>query len=268
MEWWIVLLIIFGSLIFLMGTGMPVAFCFLLLCIVGAWLLMGGTSGLEQLNLSMYDSVAVFTMLPLPLFILMGDVLFYSGIAPFMIEALDNWLGRLPGRLSLLAVVAGTLLSTLTGASMATVAILGSTLVPEMEKRGYKKTMSLGPILGSSGLAILIPPSGLAVLLATIGKFSVGKFLIAIIPAGLLLAAIFAGYIILRCYLQPSLAPPYQVQNISLSKKLIDTGRYICPVVIVIFLVIGVMIMGIATPTEAAATGALGCFFSRHIWKI
>ncbi len=260
MDWPIVLLIIFGSLIVVMVTGLPVAFCFIAIDIVGALWFWGGTSGLEQLILSFFDSVATFTYIPLPLFILMGEVLFHSGVAPLMMEAVDKWLGRVPGRLSLLAVASGTLLATLTGASMASVAMLGSTLVPEMEKRGYKKPMTLGPIMGSGGLAVMIPPSGLAVLIGALGEISIGRILMAIIMPGLLMAVIFAAYIILRCKLQPSLAPMYDVKSVPLKEKTIATVRYILPIGLVIFLVIGIMFLGVATPSEAAATGAIGTF--------
>jgi tripartite ATP-independent transporter DctM subunit len=266
MEWWLILIIIFGGLLFLMMTGLPVAFCFLLICLAGTYLLWGGSSGIEQLILSLQNSVTSFILLPIPLFILMGDVMFHSGIAPKMISVLDQWLGRIPGRLSLLAVGSGTLLSVLTGTSMATVAILGSALVPEMDKKGYSREMSLGPILGSGGLAIMIPPSGLAVLVATLSEISVAKFLIAIIMPGLLLAVVCAGYIMVRCGFQPSLAPPYKVTQISLKNKLFDTVRYIFPIGIVIFLVIGVILLGLATPTEAAATGAIGCFILAAVY--
>lgn len=267
MEWWAILLTIFGGLIVLMATGLPVAFCFLLICIIGVYILWNGTAGLEQLILSFHLSVATWAMLPLPLFILMGDVMFHSNIAPRMIDALDKWVGKFPGRLSLLAVGAGTLLSCLTGASMASVAMLGSALTPEMEKRGYNKEMSLGPILGSGGLAIMVPPSGLAVLVATLAKFSIGKFLIAIIIPGLLMALLFAAYIIIKCTLQPSIAPPYEVEKTSLSDKLLSTIRYILPIGIVVFLVVGVILLGIATPTEAAATGTIGCLILAAIYK-
>jgi len=236
-----------------------VAFCFLLVNLVAAWLFWG-ISGPDQLILSIRQSVVTFGLLPLPLFILMGTVMFHSGIAPLMIDAVDRWLGALPGRLALLAVLGGTLLSTLSGASIASVAILGSSLVPEMEKRGYKSSMSLGPILGSGGLAIMIPPSGLAVLLGSIGEISIGKILIAIVIPGLLMALFYGAYIIVRCALQPHLAPPYVTPPISLMQKIIPTVRYVLPIGIVIFCVVGVIFLGMATPTEAAATGVLGSF--------
>ncbi len=256
-----------------MATGMPVFVSFMIVNVIGAFIFLGGEPGLVQLAINLKSGVTTFTLLALPLFILMGEVLFHSGIAPYMLGALDKLLGRLPGRLGLLAVAGGTLLSTLTGASMGSVAILGSTLVPEMEKRGYKKPMSLGPILGSGGLAIMIPPSGLAVLFGAIGEISIGRILIAIILPGLLMAVLYAAYIIGRCQLQPSIAPTYAVIPPSFSDKFMSTVKYILPIGFIIFMVLGLIFLGIATPTEAAATGAIGTFilaaaYRRLNWQV
>jgi len=272
LEWQLVLLLIFGSLMILMATGMPVAFCFMFINLVGMYVFFGLT-GLEQLIISMYRTLNTFILLPIPLFILMGEVLFHSGIAPVLIKTLDKWLGRLPGRLSLLAVAAGTLFSTLTGTSLASVAMLGSVLVPEMEQQGYKKSMTLGPILGSGGLAMMIPPSALAVLCGAIAEISIGKILIAIIIPGLVMAAIYAAYIIARCWLQPSIAPTYVVPPIPLSEKLLATARYVLPQGVVIFLCIGVIFLGVTTPSEAAATGSIGTIilalcYRRLNWEV
>ncbi|MBI4187269.1 MAG: TRAP transporter large permease subunit [Chloroflexi bacterium] len=273
MEWWLTFIIIFGSLILLMLAGLPIAFCFMLINVVGVLVWWGGTGGLHQLVSSIFSSLAVFALLPLLLFILMGEVMYHSQTVPAMIEALDKWLGRLPGRLGLLSVGAGTLLGALTGNTMAAAAMLGSTLVPEMERRGYQKPMSLGPILGSAGLSAMIPPSGLAVLLGFLGQISIGKLLMAIIVPGLLMAGLYAAYIITRCKLQPYLAPPYVTPPTSLVKKLLPTMRHILPIGIVVFLVIGVIILGVATPSEAAASGAVGTFVLAAIqgkfgWKL
>ena len=267
MEWQIALLLFFGSLVFLLALGMPVAFSFLLVNIVFMFLFWGGQVGLEQLVESLFVSVASFTLLPIPLFILMGEVMFRSDVAPRMMDTLDKWLGRLPGRLGLLAVSGGTMFATLSGASMASTAVLGSVLVPEMEKRGYKKPMSLGPILGSGGLAIMIPPSNLAVLLGAVGEISVGRILIAIIIPGLLMAILYATYIIMRCRLQPSIAPAYDIIPPSLSDKLISTVRYVLPLGFIVFLVVGFIFLGVATPSEAAATGALGTFILAAFYR-
>ena len=249
-----------------MATGLPVAFCFLLLNLVGAYIFFGGPVGVQMLIRSMYSSLATFTLLPLPLFILMGELMFSSGIGLRVVDIVDKWLGRMPGRLAMIAVGAGTLLSTLTGASVGSVAILGDVLVPEMEKRGYKKAMSLGPILGSGGLAVMIPPSALAILLGAIGQISIGKLLMAIIMPGVLMAALYAAYVIGRCKLQPSIAPTYEVPHIPLSQKLMSTIRYLLPMGLVIFLVVGVILLGIATPSEAAASGSVGVFILAAIY--
>ncbi len=258
MEWQLWLLIIFGILLILMLTGMPIALCFFVVNIFGMYFFFGGLMGLQNLVDSVYTSLNSFILLPIPLFILMGDIMFQSGIAPTLIEVIGKWMGRLPGRLALLAVAAGTLLSTLTGTSIASVAMLGSTLVPEMEARGYKKSMSLGPILGSGGLAMLIPPSALAVLCGAIGEISISGILIGIIFPGLLVAGLMATYIITRCTLQPELAPIYEVKKIPLSEKLRETAKYVLPQGFIIFAVIGLMFIGIASPSEAAACGAVG----------
>ena len=138
--------------------------------------------------------------------------------------------------------------------------MLGKALVPEMEKRGYKKSMSLGPILGSGGLAIMIPPSGLAIVLSVIAELSIGKMLMAIIIPGIIMAILYAGYIIIRVWVQPSVALPYDVKHVPLSEKLMASVKYVLPVGVIIFLVVGVIFLGIATPTEAAACGAIGMF--------
>lgn len=267
MDWPIVILIIFGSLVVLMATGVPVAIAFMVINLFGVYLLWGGGVGLEQLILSMAGSVSTFALVAIPLFVLMGDILFNANIGPNMMDAIDKWIGRLPGRLSFIAVAAGTLFSALTGASMASVAMLGSVLIPEMEKRGYKKQMTIGPILGSSGLAIMIPPSSLAVLLGAIGEISVGRVLMAIIIPGLLMAVLYAAYILIRSGIQPHLAPPYAVGRVPWSERFVALAKHILPAGIVVFMVIGVMLLGVATPSEAAATGTLGMFILAFLYR-
>ena len=184
-----------------------------------------------------------------------------------MIDTVDKWIGRLPGRLSLVAVGGGTLFATLSGSGMASCAMLGSTLLPDMKKRGYKTAMSLGPIMGSAGLAIMIPPSSMGVLVATIGKFSVGKLLVAIVIPGLMMAVTYAAYILIRARLQPNLAPVYETPAVSLSNKLISSVKYILPLAFIIFLVLGVIFLGIATPSESAALGCVGSFILAACYK-
>ncbi|MEW5920842.1 MAG: TRAP transporter large permease subunit [Bacillota bacterium] len=259
MEWWLILLLIIGVFLVLVSIGLPVAFTFMAINLLGVYILWGGTSGFLQLVQSIYSSVILFSLLPVPLFVLMGEIMFQSGVGVRMIEALDKWIGRVPGRLSLLAIAGGTVFSALSGSAMASAAMLGSVLVPEMRKRGYQNAMSIGPIVGSGGLAIMIPPSALAVLLATLARISIGDFLMAIIFPGILMAFLYTTYVVVRCYLQPHLAPSYNVEAVSLLEKIVSTVKYILPLGLVIFLVIGLIILGVATPTESAALGTLGC---------
>src|SRR5688572_1738617 len=126
MEWWAAFLLIMGAFLLLVMAGLPVVFAFFGVNVVFLLIFMG-EAGLELMIDSIYGSLTVFTLLPITLFILMGEVLFRSGIALKMIDTIDQWLGNLPGRLSLLAVASGTLLATLSGASIGTTAMLGST---------------------------------------------------------------------------------------------------------------------------------------------
>lgn len=256
MEWYTVIALILGPLILLMAAGLPVAFAFLAVNLAGSYILMGGVAGTEQLVINTADALSSFTLVPIALFMIMGEAMFQSRIATDLMDTLDKWFGRLRGRLALMAVGGGVLFSTLTGNSMGSIALLGSSLTPEMERRGYKKPMSLGPILGSSGLAIMIPPSSLAVVLGVVADLSIGKILIGIIVPGLLMAVLYVIYIVGRCTLQPHLAPAFDVPSVPLADKMSATARNILPLAVVVFAVVGVIFLGLATPSEAAATGA------------
>lgn len=255
MEWWVFLSLFFSGLVALMLLGVPVAIAFMLANMVGAFFMWGGIAGLNQLVLSVESSISTFMLVPIPMFILMGTIMYHSGIAPRMIQTLDNWIGFVAGRLAVVTVGAGAVLATLTGVAMGSVAMLGSTLTPEMEKRGYAKSMSIGPVLGSGALAILIPPSTLAIVLASVGGFSIAKTLVAIIVPGILLAIMYVLYIVIRATLQPELAPPYEIPVIPFKNKLRDTLKYLVPPIFIVVTTIGLIFMGTATPTESAAIG-------------
>lgn len=260
MEWWVAFLIIMGSLFVLMFIGMPVAFTFLVVNVVGGYIFFAGIPGMLQLVIQISESLSTFTLVPVAIFLVMGEIMFHSGIGTDLLDALDKWFGSIKGRLALMAVGGGVLFSALTGNSMGSVALLGSSLVPEMEKRGYGKPMSLGPILGSGGLAIMIPPSGLAVLLGVVAELSIGSILIAIILPGILMAVLYAIYIIGRCAVDPKVAPSFAVEKVFWPEKLRVMVIHIFPVGFIIFMVVGVIFAGLATPSESAASGALGTF--------
>ncbi|MGB9886424.1 MAG: TRAP transporter large permease [Moorellales bacterium] len=273
MDWPVVMALMFGALIALMLTGMPIAFSFLLTCIIGALLFWGGSVGLYQLAMGVFSSVTNFSLLPVPLFILMGNIIFASGIGARVVEAIDKLLGRMPGRLSILTIASGTVLGAMIGISGGSISVLGRTLLPEMVRRGYDRSLTLGPIVGTGILAIMIPPSALAVFLAAMGGTSAGDLLIAIVLPGLTIAALSIGYIVLRCLFNPALAPPYEVQTISPHEKLVVVFRDLLPLAFIIFSVTGVIFLGICTPSEAAALGALACYllaacYKRLTWEV
>jgi len=267
MEWWVALSLMLGTMVVLMVSGIPVAVAFLLVDLVGAMLFLGGEPGITQLVLNMAESLSSFSLLPVPLFVLMGEVMFHSKLGFRALDVTDQWIGRIPGRLSLLAILGGALFSTMSGSTLATTAILGSMLVPDMEKRGYSKTMAIGPIMGSGGLSMLIPPSALAILLAALNQISVGGLLIAGILPGFLMAFFYAGYVVVRCLLQPHLAPNYKVDPVPFKEKLRGTVIHVVPLGMIIFLVIGLIFLGVATPSEAAALGAMGTIVLAYAYR-
>ncbi len=266
MEWWIVLIIITGFLLGLFLTGLPVAFAFLTLNIVGVYIWMGGGKALHLVAAIVPSNIGVFSMVAVPLFILMGEILFQTGLAGIMVTAVGKWVGRVRGSLSIVAVVAGVVFGMMSGSSMSGVAVLGSTLVPEMRSRGYSKEMSIGPILGAGGLAMIIPPSMLAVLVAILAKVPVGDTLIGGIIPGLILAGLYATYILVRGQLQPHLAPAFAPERVTRGDK-IKSLSVIFPVATIVFLVLGLIFLGVTTPSEAAATGAIGAFLLAFIYR-
>ena len=267
MEWWLLLIVIFGGAMLLLAKGMPVAFAFVLINILGVLFLQGGGAAFNSLARNMFQSVHSFTLLPIPLFVLMGEILWHSGVALRAIDALDKLLGRLPGRLSILTVVSGTVFSSLSGSTVANTAVLGTVLLPDMERRGYRRPMSIGPILASGGLAMIVPPSGLAVILAAIGKLSIGRILIGALIPGLIMATLYLAYILIRCRMNPELTPAYEVDPVPLRERILGLLFYLAPLGIIVFLVTGVIVVGVATPTEAAALGCFGSFLVAALYR-
>jgi tripartite ATP-independent transporter DctM subunit len=267
MEWWVILLVFIGALLLLLATGIPVAFAFFFINIVGAIIFLDGAVGLRQMILSIFSGLTSFTLAPVPLFVFMGEILFHSGMAVRTLDVLDKWMGRLPGRLSLLTVAGGTIFSNLSGSTMANTAMLGSLLVPEMTRRGYSKSMTLGPILGTGGIAMIIPPSAIAIILGTLSRVSIGSLLLAGIIPGLLMALLYGVYIVFRCTANPSLAPSYQVSAVPLAEKLSAFLKYVLPLTSIVFLVVGLIFLGVATPTEAAAMGSVGSLVLAALYK-
>lgn len=268
MAWYEALVFLLSVVLFLMLIGVPVAFAFIGANIVGALYFMGGSSGITQILSNGFGGLSNFNLVPIPLFLLMGELFFRTGLGMRIFGAIDQLMGRVPGRLSYVTVVGGTAFSTLSGSSMGSTALLGSLLVPEMERRGYKKYMSIGPILGTGGLAIIIPPSAIAVLLATLAKVDIGDVLIGGVVPGLLLATLYMVTIWIKTKIDPDAAPAYDVAIIPITEKIKTFALNILPMLSIIIMIVVMMLTGFATPSESAAFGALGIIILASLFRV
>ena len=257
MSWQMASLLLLGGSTILLFIGMPVAFSFIAINLIGAVLFLGGDAGLHQLLRNSSAAVLNFSLTPIPLFILMGEVLFHTGLAIKVIAAVERLIRQVPGRLAVVAVVAGTVFSAISGSTIATTAMLGSLMLPIMLGRGYHPTMATGPIMAIGAVDMLIPPSALTVLLGSLSGISISKLLIGGVVPGLILSVAFVVYIIARVSADPTLAPATPIDELSGWARFDPLVRYVLPLVSIFVVVIGAMSGGIATPTESAALGVL-----------
>lgn len=257
MSWQAGAVLLLGGSTVLLFVGMPVAFAFLAINLVGAMLYLGGAVGIEQIVRNSVVSVANFSLTPIPLFVLMGEILFHTGLALKVIEGIERLIRQVPGRLAVVAVVAGTVFSAISGSTIATTAMLGSLMLPVMLSRGYQPAMATGPIMAIGAVDMLIPPSALTVLLGSLSGISISKLLIGGVVPGLMLSVAFVAYIVVRVMINPSLAPATPVEERHGWAKYRLLVLYVIPLISIFVVVIGAMSGGIATPTESAALGAI-----------
>jgi len=271
MDWSLILLLMLGGLTLLLATGLPVAFAFIAVNIAGAWFILGGENGLIQMARNATQSVSNFQLAPIPLFILMGEILFQTRVAHRAIDAIERIVAPVPGRMSVVTVFGGTIFAALSGSTIANTAMLGSTLLPNMLRRGYHPTLAMGPIMASGAIAMLIPPSALAVLLGSLAGMSISKLLIAGIVPALMLAGLFTAMIVTACTIRPDLAPSDDQPEMSLSERWKPFVVYVLPLSAIFAIVIGSLFAGLATPTESAALGcmaAIGAGFAYRAMRI
>jgi tripartite ATP-independent transporter DctM subunit len=299
MEWYFALALLLGTVCTAMFLGLPVAFAFFAANVLGTALFIYGDIGLMLMPMEFHNAIK-FTLAPIPLFLLMGEILLQTGVAFKAIGAIDRMISRVPGRLAVVSIAGGTVFSSLSGSTIANTAILGSVLLPDMERRGYHPSISMGPIMAVGGIAMLIPPSALAVLLASLAEQSVAQLLIAGIVPGILMALLFVAYVVGRCVLNPELAPSYEPDESGLDvpvrlevalfgdkpwvveyaghwrilfNRILPFVIYIAPLLLIFVVVVGSIFFKIAAPTEAAAMGCLAalvacCFFRLFKHKI
>ncbi len=267
MSWEAAAWLLLGGSTALMFLGLPVAIAFLAINLAGAAIFLGGDAGMMQLARNSVQSVTSFALTPIPLFILMGEVLFHTGLAVKVIDGVERLIRQVPGRLAVIAVVAGTVFSAISGSTIATTAMLGSLMLPVMLARGYHPTLATGPIMAIGAVDMLIPPSALTVLLGSLSGISISKLLVGGIVPGLILSVIFVGYIVLRVRLNPELAPKTAIEEHHGWRRFQPFLQYVLPLVSIFVVVVGAMIAGWATPTECAALGAFATLLLALLYR-
>src|ERR1700716_3495545 len=256
-----------GGSTVLLFLGLPVAFSFLAINLLGAWLWLGGEPGLAQLARNSVSWVMSFSLPPIPLCVLMGEILFHTGLAVKVIDGIERLIAQVPGRLAVVAVVAGTVFSAVSGSTIATTAMLGSLMLPVMLARGYHPTMATGPLMAIGAVDMLIPPSALTVLLGSLSGISISKLLIGGVVPGLILSVAFVVSIVLRVKLEPELAPVTPIDERHGWAKYELLVFYVLPLGSIFVIVVASMSAGWATPTESAAIGALATMGLAGIYR-
>jgi tripartite ATP-independent transporter DctM subunit len=257
MAWYQSFMLLVGLILFLMAIRIPVAFAFMVVNVIGVIVFMGGHFGIVQLTANTTGALTNYSLVPIPLFLLMGELFFHTGIAARVFTVVDKLLGSVRGRLSYVTIAGGTIFSALSGSSLGNVAMMGSTMYPEMQRNGYSRFLSIGPVIATGGLAAIIPPSGLAVVLGSLAGLDVGRLLLAGLVPGLILAFCYAALVFGWTLARPSSAPIYEVPPTPFLEKLRLIATNLLPMGFVVFMVMGLIIMGIATPTESAAFGVV-----------
>jgi len=257
-------LIMFGSLIVLLILGFPLAFCLSGIAVVFSYFLWG-TGGLLTIVLNTFGAMWNIIYIAIPLFVFMGVVLERAGVAESLFETIYRWSGSVRGGLAIGTVVICAIFAAMTGLTGAATVTMGLIAVPAMLRRRYDKSIALGTVAGAGTLGILIPPSISMILLAVVGQISVGKLFMGGVFAGFLLGAMFIIYIAIRSYLQPQLCPSHGEQ-FTLKEKIASAKSVILPALLILA-VIGSIMFGIATPTEASSLGAVGVLIAAAVNK-
>ncbi|MCK9356253.1 MAG: TRAP transporter large permease subunit [Dehalococcoidia bacterium] len=239
-------------------TGFPLALVIGSIGLIVGFLSFGPTV-IDILYLRIFGNVTNYSLLAVPLFIFMGIMLEKSGIAERLFDALYIWLGGLKGGLALTTVLIGTIMAACVGIIGASVTMLAIVAIPAMLRRGYDKGLAGGVVCAGGTLGILIPPSIMLVVYGPMALISVGKLFMAAFIPGFVLSALYCVYVLVRCHLQPNLAPtvPIEERQVPFVKKTIMLVTSLVPPAVLVFSVLGVIFFGIAPPTEAAAVGAL-----------
>lgn len=259
-------ILLFASMLVLLVSGLPIAFVLGAVALIFAYLIMGPAS-LGILTNSWIGLVGNFTLLAIPMFILMAFMLERSGLIDDLYTMMQNWFGGVRGGLAIGTVIISAIMAGMSGVSAADTVALGLTTLPPMLKRGYDKRLAIGTVAAGGGLAQLIPPSAMLIVYGLYAGESVGRLFLGGIIPGLILSALFIIYISVRCYFQPHIGPSVPLpERASWSQKFTSLKAVILPIILII-MVLGTMFSGMTTPSEAATIGAFGSMIVAAIYR-
>ena len=248
-------LLLVSALLVLLGSGVWIGLALMGVAWIGMELFSSRPAG-DAMAVTVWGSSSSWTLTALPLFVWMGEILFRTRLSTDMFRGLAPWMNRLPGRLLHVNVIGCAIFAAVSGSSAATCATIGKMTLPELARRGYPDRMTVGTLAGAGTLGLLIPPSIIMIVYGVAAEVSIAQLFIAGVLPGLLLAALFSGYVIVWALLNPSQVPPPDAPT-TLAQRLRASGSLI-PVVLLIATVLGAIYAGIATATEAAAVGVVG----------
>lgn len=261
----LVAIIVIAIFIILLLLGVPVFAALGISGAIGIYIIRG-PGGLQAIPSVMYDKIRSFILVSIPLFILMGQVIFHSGIGEDLYTLGSRWLNRLPGGLAMGSILACTIFAAMSGVSIAGAATIGSFAIPEMLKRGYDKSLAAGSVAAAGALALLIPPSVGFILYGEVADESVGMLFIGGIVPGLVLALMMIAYVGIYAWLRPQVAPK-STEQIDWKLKMNSLLR-VWPALVLILAVLGSIYAGLATPTQSAAIGFLvSLILARFVYK-
>lgn len=244
-------------LLVLLFIGVPIAFAMAFTGVVGLWIVEGPAATMAHAILVPWENGRDFILVAVPLFVLMGQLFFHAGLAGDLYEGLAKWVGRVPGGIAIASVLACAGFGAVTGSSIATVATMGTIVMPELRRHNYDPRLATGALAASGTLGILIPPSLIFIFYGIMTETSIGALFIAGVVPGVITALMFSGIILLRCIQNPNLGPKGEL--VSWRERWVSLRR-LGPVASLFALVIGGIYAGVFTPTEAAGVGCVGVF--------
>ncbi|MBR9857617.1 MAG: TRAP transporter large permease subunit [Gammaproteobacteria bacterium] len=261
-------LFMFPLLMLLIFSGFQIAFSMILVASVFGLMLFGDITAYQLLT-KIEETASNYILAAVPLFIFMGALLEKAGIAEKLFKAIHMWTAKTPGGLGVGAILLGTIFAASSGVVGATEAVIGMLAIPVMLKHMYDKRLLSGVICASGSLGTAIPPSITVVVLGPVAGVSVGSLFSGLLLPGLIMAVLFILYVIAVAYLKPEMAPKieHENQHYTLGQKLYFTATALLPAAALIFVVLGSILMGLATPTEAAACGAMGAILLSILYR-